>query len=347
VEPMVFVHNASGSLLSIFADDLLLICEQARLEEIRATIGKNLSIVWGDALTDGSGWHRYLGRHWMCKDGEFYVRVPPSYWTDLLLEVGLDKCKTVETPGDVTADKNADETLLGPEDHAAYRRVIGKVMWGSLVRPDLTYIVKELARKLAAPTCADWAKVRRLMRYLRGTVDLVLRLTGHVVGMEAQSDGIDVYADANWASGPSRRSTSGGVLFYKNTLIMSWSRTQPTVTLSTAEAELTAMGVAVQEGQFLQHLLDELGHQAPLRLHSDSSAARAIVARRGVGRLKHLAVKDIWLQEQLREGRLTVQRVGTLDNYADLFTKVFAAPRHRVLADMIGLQPMTDELPKQ
>jgi hypothetical protein len=156
-----------------------------------------------------------------------------------------------------------------------------------------------------------------------------------------------VYADANWASGPSRRSTSGGVLFYKNTLIMSWSRTQPTVTLSTAEAELTAMGVAVQEGQFLQHLLDELGHQAPLRLHSDSSAARAIVARRGVGRLKHLAVKDIWLQEQLREGRLTVQRVGTLDNYADLFTKVFAAPRHRVLADMIGLQPMTDELPKQ
>eukprot|EP00972_Heterocapsa_arctica_P094649 13956463-Heterocapsa_arctica.AAC.1 len=69
-------------------------------------------------------------------------------------------------------------------------------------------------------------------------------------------------------------------MFYKGTLIATWSRTQPTVTLSTAESELMPMGTAAQEGQFLQHLLDELGHPAPLRVHSDSAAARAIVARR-------------------------------------------------------------------
>eukprot|EP00972_Heterocapsa_arctica_P080555 11871058-Heterocapsa_arctica.AAC.1 len=63
----------------------------------------------------------------MCKDGEFYIRVPPAYWTELLAEVGLDKCKTVATPGDATADKDADETSLG-------------------------------SRSLAAPTCGDWAK---------------------------------------------------------------------------------------------------------------------------------------------------------------------------------------------
>eukprot|EP00972_Heterocapsa_arctica_P040838 6017967-Heterocapsa_arctica.AAC.1 len=57
VEPMIFVHTASGSFLSIFADYLLLICEEKKLEEIRGTIGKDLSIVWGEALTDGSGWH--------------------------------------------------------------------------------------------------------------------------------------------------------------------------------------------------------------------------------------------------------------------------------------------------
>eukprot|EP00972_Heterocapsa_arctica_P062715 9249858-Heterocapsa_arctica.AAC.1 len=69
---------------------------------------------------------------------------------------------------------------------------------------------------------------------------------------------------------------------------MSWSRTQPTVALSTTESELMAMGVAVQEGQFLQHVLDELGRHAPLTFFSDSSAARAIIARRDVGRLKHV-----------------------------------------------------------
>eukprot|EP00972_Heterocapsa_arctica_P058282 8599093-Heterocapsa_arctica.AAC.1 len=64
------------------------------------------------------------------------------------------------------------------------------------------------------------------------------------MGTEDESDGISVYSDANWAAGPSRRSTSGGCLFYRGAMIMSWSRTQPVVTLSTAEAELTAMGAA-------------------------------------------------------------------------------------------------------
>eukprot|EP00972_Heterocapsa_arctica_P010797 1583518-Heterocapsa_arctica.AAC.1 len=64
-------------------------------------------------------------------------------------------------------------------------------MWGSLVCPDLAYVVKELARRFSAPTCGDWQKVRRLMRYLRGTVDWVLQLTGHAVGTQGQSDGID------------------------------------------------------------------------------------------------------------------------------------------------------------
>eukprot|EP00972_Heterocapsa_arctica_P001211 175146-Heterocapsa_arctica.AAC.1 len=83
-------------------------------------------------------------------------------------------------------------------------------MYGSIVRPDLAFVVKELARKLAAPTAADWQKVRSLMRYLTGTTNMVLQLTGHEVADGGVGrTGIDVYADANWAAGPSRRSTSG------------------------------------------------------------------------------------------------------------------------------------------
>eukprot|EP00972_Heterocapsa_arctica_P049873 7336068-Heterocapsa_arctica.AAC.1 len=67
-----------------------------------------------------------------------------------------------------------------------------------------------------------------------------------------------------------------------------------------------AMVTAAQESQFAQHVLEKLGEKPNVVLHSDSSAARAIVARRGVGRLKHLAVRDLWLQDQLREGKLSV-----------------------------------------
>eukprot|EP00972_Heterocapsa_arctica_P085036 12530787-Heterocapsa_arctica.AAC.1 len=97
-----------------------------------------------------------------------------------------------------------------------------------------------------------------------------------------------------------------------------------------------------QDGQFLQHLLEELGHPAPLRMHSDSSAARAIVAPRGVGRLKHLAVCELWLQDELRAGHLQIEKVGTGANYADLFTKFFNAARHNVLTKIFGLRAEDD-----
>eukprot|EP00972_Heterocapsa_arctica_P004560 678214-Heterocapsa_arctica.AAC.1 len=64
------------------------------------------------------------------------------------------------------------------------------------------------------------------------------------------------------------------------------------------------MTTAVQEGQFVKHVLDELGQATSLRVYSDSSAARAVIARRGVGRMKHLVVPDLWLQDQLRNGQI-------------------------------------------
>eukprot|EP00972_Heterocapsa_arctica_P038828 5721679-Heterocapsa_arctica.AAC.1 len=52
--------------------------------------------------------------------------------------------------------------------------------------------------------------------------------------------------------------------------------------------------------------------KVPLRIHSDSSAARAIVARHGVGRLKHLAIRQLWLQDELRKGRINIEKIASL-----------------------------------
>ena len=127
-------------------------------------------------------------------------------------------------------------------------------------------------------------------------------------------------------------------MYFRGVLVSAWSRTQPVVALSTAEAELIAMTMAVQEGQFLQHLLTELNVETKIHVYSDSSAARAVVARRGCGRMKHLQVRDLWLQDQLRDGRIEVRCVGTDVNPADMFTKVFAKPRHERLATMLGVR---------
>eukprot|EP00972_Heterocapsa_arctica_P056678 8366345-Heterocapsa_arctica.AAC.1 len=64
------------------------------------------------------------------------------------------------------------------------------------------------------------------------------------------------------------------------------------------------MTTAAQEAQFAKHVLSELDQIAHLKVYSDSSAARTIVARRGVGRLKHLEIRELWLQDQMRGGQV-------------------------------------------
>ena len=169
-------------------------------------------------------------------------------------------------------------------------------------------------------------RLKRLLKYLKDTQDYVLNLTGH-----DDSDAVDVYADANCAAGPNRKSTSGGCVFHRGVLPTTWSRTQPTVTLSTAEAELYAMGMTIEERQFFQHILEEMGMPSELKLHSNSSAARAVVARRGFVRMRHLAARQLWLQDELRESRLEVMKVPSNDNPA-LMTKWFTIARHEQLA---------------
>eukprot|EP00972_Heterocapsa_arctica_P075196 11095721-Heterocapsa_arctica.AAC.2 len=61
---MIFIHDKTGSLLSVFADDLLLICARKELAAMRATIDAELRIVWGEVLQEGAGWIRYLGKEW-------------------------------------------------------------------------------------------------------------------------------------------------------------------------------------------------------------------------------------------------------------------------------------------
>eukprot|EP00972_Heterocapsa_arctica_P030278 4458683-Heterocapsa_arctica.AAC.1 len=63
--------------MSVFADDLFLVCPKKHLAEMRKTIDAELNIVWGDTLAEGTGWVRYLGKEWRFQNGCYSVRVPP------------------------------------------------------------------------------------------------------------------------------------------------------------------------------------------------------------------------------------------------------------------------------
>ena len=123
--------------------------------------------------------------------------------------------------------------------------------------------------------------------------------------------GIHVITDANWAAPLDGRSTTGLSVWWDGFLLSHKSRTQSTVAQSTCESELLPLGAGVMEGRFAQTIADELGKQLTLEAFCDSSSAVAITARRGLGRLRHLNVKQLWLQQEVKEKRLVVSRVGS------------------------------------
>ena len=124
-----------------------------------------------------------------------------------------------------------------------------------------------------------------------------------------------------------RRSTSGGCFMLGKHCIKTWSATQHAIALSSAEAELYAMVEAVTRAKGLNSLAREIefvGLDNVLWLGTDSSAARSFVQTRGLGRMRHLDIRDMWLQREVLEGNVIVAKVSGKSNPADLMTKVLS-----------------------
>ena len=100
-----------------------------------------------------------------------------------------------------------------------------------------------------------------------------------------------------------------------------WSKSQSTVALSSAEAELTGICAAAGEALGLQALCADLGLSVALRVHSDAAAAIGVCQRRGLGRIRHLAVADLWIQDRLRTKDFELCKVAGSANPADILTK--------------------------
>ena len=103
-----------------------------------------------------------------------------------------------------------------------------------------------------------------------------------------------------------------------------WASTQGAVALSSAEAEFYAMVEGAQRGKWAVTVAKELGVRLAgggLVLNTDSEAAKSFVSRRGLGRMRHIEVRELWLQEEVRKGRVVVKKVAGQQNPADLMTK--------------------------
>ena len=256
------------------------------------------------------------------------IRVTDDGWeyeadqrhAELIVEaLGLNDCKSVKTPGEdlqpCEAEDNAKELSEG--DATGFRKVAARANYLAMDRPDIQYPVKELCRGMCKPTIGHKKKLKRLGRYLRGRPRVVFKYD-----WQEKQDDLTVFTDSDWAGCKiTARSTTGGVIALGHHIVKTWSRTQKTIALSSAEAELTAMVKGTCEGLGVSSLMEDWDQKKYLVMMGDSTAALGVIRRKGAGKLRHVNIGMLWVQEKRDGGEVEYRKVGGKENPADLMTK--------------------------
>ena len=133
---------------------------------------------------------------------------------------------------------------------------------------------------------------------------------------------LEVYTDSDWASDQTtRKSTSGAMIRAEGMRLHAHSRSQASAALSSCEAEVMAASEGIKEALLLQEVLmfADLGLYE-IEIKVDSSAAHAFFHRRGVGRMKHIDSRILWLQDLIAAGGVRLKKIPRTQNLADMLT---------------------------
>jgi len=310
----LFVYQRGSDLvyLLLYVDDIVLTASsQALLQRIIAALQHEFS------MKDLGELHHFLGMHVQrCGDGLLLSQ--RQYMLDILDRAGMADCKPCSTPVD-TNPKVAAADGAPVDDASDFRSLAGALQYLTFTRPDIAYAVQQVCLHMHDPRAPHLAALKRILRYVRGTLDLGLLLR------PSSSTDLVVYTDADWAGCPdTRKSTSGYAVFLGDNLISWSSKRQNTVSRSSAETEYRAVANGVAEATWLRQLLQEL--HAPLRratlVYCDNISA-VYMSSNPVQhqRTKHIEIDLHFVRERVSVGDLRVLHVPTSSQYADIFTK--------------------------
>ncbi|XP_052753685.1 uncharacterized protein LOC128201265 [Galleria mellonella] len=200
-------------------------------------------------------------------------------------------------------------------------------------RPDISFAVSYLSKFCSCAASSHMSAVKRLLKYLKGTIDA--RLT-----FKKSKSELVAYADADWGANADGHSFTGYTLIYAGGTISWQACKQRCVALSTAEAEYIAICEAAKDVMFVKGLYGELtGHVGCVTIFSDSQSARSLTYSPVIGkRSKHINIKFHYVRE-LAEGKdIKVEYCDTGSMPADVLTKSLGAIKHSYCVQRMGLQ---------
>ena len=277
----------------------------------------------------------------VCRSKEGLFLSQRKYALDLLNEVGKLGSRPVAAPLDPDYQTNG-KGELGEEpfdDPTQYRRLVGKLIYLTITRPDICFAVNQVSQHMQAPTMHHWDMVSRILKYIKGAPG-----QGIWMGCNNNTELVG-YCDADYAGDrKDRRSTTGYCTFIGGNLVTWKSKKQKVVSLSSAESEYRAMRKLTTELIWLKALLKDLGVESssPITMHCDNEAAIHIASNSVFHeRTKHIEVDCHKVREQVGLGVILPCYTKSSEQLADIFTKAASPQVCDYIHSKLGLVDLT------
>jgi hypothetical protein len=244
-----------------------------------------------------------------------------KYVLDLLKETGKLGVRPASTPMEYS--KKCSSVEENPCDVGQFQRLVGKLIYLTMTRPDIAYAVSYVSQFMQKPSVCHMEFVNQIFGYLKAAPGR---------GILMQNNGyIDIvgYADADWAGDPiDRKSTSRFCMFVGGNLVIWKSKKQTAVARSSAEAEYRAMAAATSEIIWLRLLLQELGFSftdKSTKLFCDNQVAIHIASNYVFHeRTKYIEIDCHFIRQKVLDKIIKTPYTESYNQLADVFTKALS-----------------------
>jgi histone deacetylase 1/2 len=330
-DPSLFIlHTSQHTIfLLVYVDDIIITGSSANL--IQQLIHKLNSEF---SLKDLGKLDYFLGIEVHHSSFGSLLLTQTKYIRDLLTKANMANANSMASP----MASSTKLTKFGSNyvsDPNFFRSIVGGLQYVTITRPEISYSVNKVCQFLSSPLEEHWKAVKRILRYLQGTLH-----HGLLIKPASTSEHMSLvgFCDADWASDPDdRRSTSGACIYFGQNLVSWWAKKQTLVARSSAEAEYISLAQVSAEILWMQSLLKEL--RIPIKtpqIFCDNLSAVSLSHNPVLhSRTKHMELDIFFVREKVLNKSLVVTHIPAQDQWADILTKPLSTARFLELRDKL------------
>eukprot|EP00253_Pinus_taeda_P014314 PITA_14314 len=303
-------------------------CDPNLINHVKSSLKKKFE------MTDLGHLHYFLGLQ-VLQSKEGISLSQSTYACDILRHFHMEDCKPAPSP--FQSGVKLSVSCTSPEvDATLYRQLVGKLLYLTHTRPDLSFVVGLVARFMQNPRESHWKAAKRILRYVRGTVQFGIHYNAKAAPL------LVGFTDSDWAGDPDDRKSTAGYVFTLGSGPITWAcKKQAAISLSSAEAEYRGAVETSKEALWLRQILSELGfeQQHPTTLWCDNQSAIQLCKDPVQHQhSKHTELHMHFIRKLIHDHVLEVQYCSTDDQVADIFTKALTEAKVTKLRYMLGVQ---------